>query len=174
MKVYDAMLKRRSVRKYTDKPIDKEHVELLLKAAMAAPSGHNLRPWSFLVVDDRETLDELSEVHKYAKMLKGAPLCIAVCGESYSEGRYQTLWDQDCAAATENILLQATELGIGTVWLGIYPSEANRTRTKKVLDLPDHITPYALISLGYPAEEKEPRTQYDESKIHHNKWGNKY
>jgi nitroreductase len=168
------MLKRRSVRKYTDKSIEKELIEKMLKAAMAAPSGHNAQPWSFVVVDQREVLDELSEVHKYAKMLKEAQLCIVVCGESYAGGRYQTLWSQDCAAATENILLQATELGIGTVWLGVYPSETSTTRVKRILDLPDEITPFGLISLGYPAEEKEPRTQYTEDKVHLNKWGKKF
>ena len=174
MEVYQAMLKRRSIRKYIDKPVEKEKVMKLLAAAMAAPSGHNLQPWSFVVVEDRKVLDELSEVHKYAKMLKQAPLCIAVCGNSVSQGRYQTLWSQDCAAATENILLQATDLGLGSVWLGIYPSEANTTRTKRVLDLPDEITPFALISIGYPDEQKEERTQFDDARIHHNSWGKRY
>lgn len=174
MEVYQAMLKRRSIRKYKDKPVEKEKVMKLLAAAMAAPSGHNLRPWSFVVIDDRDVLDELSEVHKYAKMLKEAPLCIAVCGNSYSEGKYQTLWDQDCSAATENILIQATELGLGSVWLGIYPAESSTTRVKRILKLPDMITPFALIPIGYPDEEKEERTQFDEARIHNNFWGNEY
>lgn len=174
MEVYQAMLKRRSIRKYTDKNVEKEKILTLLKAAMAAPSGHNLQPWSFVVIDDKKVLEELSEVHRYAKMLKKAPLCIAVCGQSYSEGRYQTLWSQDCAAATENILLQATELGLGSVWLGIYPIESHMTRAKRILQLPDEITPFALISIGYPDEEREARTQFELEKIHHNSWGKNY
>lgn len=167
---YETILKRRSTRKFTSKPIEKSEIDLILKAAMAAPSAGNQQPWHFVVVDDRKILDQLSEVHNYAKMLLSAPLCIAVCGEVYRDRPVNVFWDQDCSAATQNILLEAEELGLGSVWLGIYPNEVPRTRVKRILNLPDHIIPFCLIVIGHKAEDKEAKTWYQESKVHYNQW----
>ncbi len=169
-KAYDVMLKRRSIRKYLDKAVCEQDVQVMLEAAMAAPSGHNAQPWHFVVINDRATLDHLAGVHKYAKMLEGAPLCIAVCGQEEINGRRSTLWDQDCSAATQNILLAATELGLGSVWLGIYPNEAPCAYVAETLNIPDDITPFGLIVIGHPAEEKEARSQFDAGKVHYNLW----
>ena len=158
---------RRSIRKYTDKPVSEEAIETLLKAAMAAPSASNRKPWQFIVVTKRETLDSLAEAHRHGKMLFQAPLCIAVCGDLTEMERY---WVQDCSAATENILLAATALGLGAVWLGVYPRDERIEAVHPILALPDHITPLNLVSIGHPAEEKPSRTQYDETRVHWERW----
>jgi nitroreductase len=158
---------RRSIRKYTSKPVGKKNIKTMLEAAMAAPSSSNRKPWHFIIVTDRRTLDKLAKVHPYGKMLSEAPLCVAVCGDKTISPRY---WVQDCSAATENLLLSATALGIGAVWLGVYPREERVNPIKKVLNIPENIIPLNLISIGHPAEDKEPRTQYDELRVHRGQW----
>jgi nitroreductase len=142
------ILSRRSIRKYTSEPVSEEDVRTLLEAAMAAPSASNRKPWHFVVVTDRQTLDALAEAHPHGKMLFEAQLCVAVCGGPVETERY---WIQDCCAATENLLLAATALGLGAVWLGVYPREDR-------------------VAIGHPAEEKAPRTQYDEARVHRGRW----
>lgn len=163
----DIIFSRRSIRKYTPEPVGEEHVRKLLEAAMAAPSASNRKPWHFVVVDEREKLDRLADAHTYGKMLHEAPLCIAVCGDPKISGRF---WVQDCSAATENLLLAAVALGLGAVWLGVHPSEERIAAVRGVLGIPETVVPLNLVSIGHPAEEKEPRTQYDEERIHHRRW----
>jgi nitroreductase len=158
---------RRSIRKYTSEPVNEEEIKTLLQAAMAAPSAGNRKPWHFIVVRDRQTLNALAEALPYGKMLFNAPLCIAVCGDkSVSE----SWWVQDCSAATENLLLAATALGLGAVWLGVFPREDRVNTISGVLKIPKNLLPLNLISIGHPAEAKEPRTQYDETRVHHEHW----
>jgi nitroreductase len=133
---------------------------------MAAPSSSNRKPWHFIAATDRKTLDSLADAHPYGKMLFQAPLCIAVCGDS----AISEVWAQDCSAATENLLLAAAALGLGAVWLGVYPREERVAFTRRILDIPETIFPLNLISIGHPAEEKPPRTQYDEARVHRGKW----
>ena len=158
---------RRSIRKYTTKPVSKKDIKVMLEAAMAAPSASNRQPWHFIVVTDRQTLDRLARAHPYGKMLFEAPLCITVCGDKTVSPRY---WVQDCSAASENLLLAAAALGLGAVWLGVHPRKSRVDSIKKVLKIPETIVPLNLISIGHPAEEKEPRTQYDEPQVHHEHW----
>ena len=134
---------------------------------MAAPSASNRKPWHFIVLTNRKILDNLARVHPHGKMLFEAPLCIAVCGDTSISPRY---WVQDASAATENLLLAATALGLGTVWLGVHPRESRVDPIRKVLNIPENIVPLNLVSIGYPAEEKEPRTQYEEQRVHHQQW----
>jgi len=158
---------RRSIRRYTDEPVSEADIKTMLEAAMAAPSASNRKPWQFVVVTERQTLDALAEAHPYGKMLYEATLCIAVCGDLTEMERH---WVQDCSAATENLLLAVTSLGLGAVWLGVYPGEDRVAFARPILGLPETITPLNLISIGHPAEEKEPRTQYDESRVHRERW----
>ena len=155
---------RRSIRKYVSTTVDDEDVKTLLEAAMAAPSASNLKPWHFVVVTDRDRLNALAEAHPYGKMLFQAPLCIAVCGDKTSSRS----WVQDCSAAAENLLLAATALGLGAVWLGVYRYRVAFVR--RILKIPETIVPLNLISIGHPAEVKEPRTQYDEARVHREQW----
>lgn len=165
----NAIFKRRSIRKYTDKVVPEEHIEQMIKAAMAAPSAGNQQPWHFVVIDDRQILNEIPKFHPYSSMLKEASHAIVVCGD-VSNLRYEGYWIQDCSAATQNLLLMATELGIGTVWLGVYPNEERVKETKELLGLPENITPLCIVSIGYPAETKGPSNRFDATRIHRNKW----
>ena len=162
-----AIFARRSIRKYTAELISEKDVKTMLEAAMAAPSASNRKPWHFIAVTDRQILDNLARAHPYGKMLLEAPLCIAVCGDKNISSRY---WVQDCSAATENLLLAATALGLGAVWLGVHPREERVNPIRKVLNIPENIVPLNLISIDHPAEEKEPRTQYDELRVHLERW----
>jgi len=163
----EAIFARRSIRKYTAELVSEKDIETMLEVAMAAPSASNRKPWHFIVVADRQILDNLARVHPYGKMLLEAPLSIAVCGDKTISSSY---WAQDCSAATENLLLAATALGLGAVWLGVHPREERINPIRKVLNIPENVVPLNLISIGHPAEKKEPRTQYDELRVHHEQW----
>jgi nitroreductase len=166
-KLVKTILARRSIRKYTSQRVSKENIKTMLEAAMAAPSASNLKPWHFVVVTNRRTLSKLAKVHPHGKMLSEAPLCIAVCGDlTISE----SFWVQDCSAATENLLLAATALRLGSVWLGVYPRQDRVVNIRKVLKLPEAVIPLNLVSIGHPAEKKKPRTQYDEQRVHLQHW----
>lgn len=157
---------RRSIRRYTTERVSEEDIKTLLEAAMAAPSAANSQPWHFVVATDRETLDSLADTHPYGKMLFQAPLCVAVCGDPACSDQ----WGQDCSAATENLLLAAVALGLGAVWLGVHPREERIAAIRRVLGIPANIIPLNLISIGHPAEERPPRTQYSEARVHREQW----
>lgn len=163
------ILERRSIRKYTGEDVSDASIKELLKAAMAAPSAGNQQPWDFIVVKDRTVLNEIPEIHQYAQMLREAPLAIIVCG-SLEREKHKGYWMQDCAAAIENILIEAHYLGLGAVWLGVYPREDRVAGLKKLFEIPEDVIPLAVISIGHPGEIKEASQRYDEKKIHINKW----
>lgn len=165
----EAIFKRRSVRKYTEEIVSEDLIEQILRAGMAAPSAANEQPWQFIVVDDKDLLNEISNIHGHAQMLKEASHAIVIC----SDKAYQKLegfWVQDCAAATQNMLLMAQHLGLGSVWLGVYPMEKTMAGLKQLLNLPEGVTPVTMIALGYPAETKEPEDRFNPLRIHRNKW----
>jgi nitroreductase len=162
----ETLFSRRSIRKYTDEPVSEDDIKTLLEAAMAAPSARNSQPWHFVVVTERTTLDALAEAHPHGKMLAQATLCIVVCGDPAISDYFQ----QDCSAAIENLLLAATALGLGAVWLSAHPREERVALARRILSIPENIVPVNLISIGHPAEEKEPRTQYDEERVHRERW----
>ena len=164
---------RTSVRKYTDEKVSPEQIELLLKAAMAAPSARNVQPWEFLVVQEKSTLIKMAEFIAAGQMLKGAAAAIVVCADTAKE--FETLkgknyWIQDCSAATQNIMLEATELGLGSVWLGTFPKEEVIIPLKELFNLPENIMPVTVISIGYPDGEVHPKDKFDKTKIHFEKW----
>jgi len=167
MDAMEAILTRRSIRKYQLKPIPIEIVHELLAAGMSAPSAVNIRPWQFVVIADRDIMDEIPKFHPYASMVKGASLVIVVCGDVALSNQY---WVQDCAAAAENILIATRAQGLGAVWLGVYPVEVRVMSLKKLLKLPENIMPLCLIPMGYPAEERPRSPGMDKTKIHYNKW----
>lgn len=165
----EAIFARRSIRKYTSDPVADTDINQLLEAAMAAPSGGNRKPWHFIIIKDRVTLNNLAENHPYGKMLYEAPLCIAVCGDPSLTPLPRNFVPQDCSAATMNILHAAVALGLGAVWIGLALDE-HFDMARKYLGIPENIVPHNLIAIGHPAEQKEPRTQYDEMRIHNEKW----
>jgi nitroreductase len=163
------IFQRRSIRKYTGAEVSDGDIEELLRAAMAAPSAGNQQVWEFIVIKDRSVLEEITKMHPYAQMLKEAALALVVCADLKRE-THKGYWVIDCSAATENILIEAQYLGLGAVWLGIYPREERVEGLKKLLNLPPDIMPLSAISIGHPAEKKAPSNRYDPSRIHLNKW----
>jgi nitroreductase len=169
MDVIDALMSRRSIRRYTQTAVPDDTVKQLLKAAMNAPSAGNEQPWQFIVIRQREILDAIPSIHPYAHMLKEAALAIAVCGDLNFEV-YKDFWVQDCSAATQNILLAAHGFGLGAVWLGFYPLQDRVAGLKRMLSLPEHVIPLSMVSIGWPAEEKAPAMRYLEERVHYDKW----
>lgn len=162
----ETIFARRSVREYLQRNVEAEKIDLLLRAAMSAPSGRDRRPWSFVVVDDRPILDSLAAALPYAKMLAAAPCAIVVCGDSVR----QSYWYLDCSAAAENILLAAQSLGLGAVWTAAYPYEERMSVVRERLELPEAILPLCVIPVGYPASDASPKIKYDSTRIHKNRW----
>lgn len=166
MELKDVLMKRRSVRKFTNEAVSKEHIDELLHAAMSGPSACNMKPWEFYVVSNEAKLKELQSASKFTKMT--APLAIIVCG-NLSKAlpmQFSEYWIQDCSAATENILLRVTDLGLGAVWCGIHPQKNAVKKVQEYLNLPVKQIPLNIIFIGHPAEEPAARDQYDEKKIH--------
>lgn len=167
------IFKRTSVRKYKTDPVAKEQIELLLKAGMAAPSACNAQPWEFIVVEKRETLDKITQIHPFSQMLKEAPLAIVVCGDTTKKPAFVPdleAWPLDCSAATQNIMLQATEMGLGSVWLGVYPKKDFCSDVAKLFNLPEHVISLSIIAIGHPAGEVKPMDKFDKTKIHNEMW----
>lgn len=168
--VLDNIATRTSIRDYEARPVEKEKIEKMLRAAMAAPTAMNKQPWHFVVVDQRNVLDALAGANLYAKMLKKAPLAIVVCGntDKMIEGGGRDFWIQDASAATENLLLAAHAMGLGAVWTGAYPSEERCISISKVLSLSDNLVPLNMIVVGYPAEQPQPKQKFKEENVSYN------
>jgi nitroreductase len=165
----DPVLSRRSIRKYTDEPVDDATVERLLRAGMAAPSAGNQQPWRFIVIRDKVTLRRITEWHPYAGMLPSAPVTVLVMGDA-GAAKWEGMWPQDCAACVENMLIEAELLGLGAVWLGVHPLPEREDALRELLGIPEHVVPFAIVPFGWPRERKEPSDRYDESRIHHECW----
>lgn len=167
MELKEVLLKRRSVRKFTKEDVSKEYIQELLHAAMSGPSACNRRPWDFYVITNEEVLEKLNSASKFTKMK--APLAIIVCG-NLSQAlpmKMADYWIQDCSAATENILLRATDLGLGAVWCGIHPQKRAERKVTEILGLTEQQIPLNIIFLGHPAEYPEARDQYEEERVHY-------
>ena len=171
--VIDNIMTRTSIRKFTDRSIPADTLEQLLKCGMAAPTAVNAQPWEFVVVTDREMLDSLNAHHPWAR-LETATAAIVVCGnmERALEGPAQEYWVQDCSAATENILLAAHAYGLGAVWCGVYhgPDSDRVPEISGVLQLPATVIPLDIITLGFPAENPQPKDKWKPQLIHYQKW----
>jgi nitroreductase len=164
-----SILSRRSIRRYTEQPVTDEQVTGLLKAAMSAPSAANQQPWRFVVVRSKEIRDQIPAFHPHAAMTPQASVVIAVCGTKRGL-RMPERWVQDCAAATENLLLAAHEMSLGAVWLGVYPTEERVEGVRKLPALPDYIMPLSLVSIGYPAEHPPAADRFDPAYVHYDRW----
>ena len=168
--ILDIIQKRRSIREYQDKAVSRELLEKLLQAGMAAPSARNSKPWEFVVVTEKATLDKLRANLKNGNY--NAPAAIVVLGNlkiatAESSTRF---WVQDCTAAVENMLIAAAGLGLGTVWIGSYPKEDVMQAERDILGISQDVYPLALFYVGYPAEEVPPRTQYEAGRVHWEKY----
>lgn len=168
---YMSILSRVSVRRFSDEAVSDEELSAVLRAAMAAPSGVNKQPWEFVVVDDRELLRELAEALPYAKMTAQAAAAIVVCGNRarFLDGVDDNLWEQDCSAASENILLAAHALGLGGVWTCLYPHEDRMAAVKRILNTGDELVPFNLIPIGHPEREHAPMDKWHPERVHFNR-----
>lgn len=164
-----AIFDRKSIRKYTEEQVSKENIKEILRAAMAAPSARNQQPWEFIVVRDKEKINEIIEVSPYTTPLKTAPVAIVVCGNLHRETA-EGYWVQDCSAAIENMLIQITHMGLGAVWMGIYPREERVEKLKKTFNLPQSVIPLAVIAVGYPDEHRPNSDRFNEDRIHYETW----
>ena len=167
MEVKEALLKRRSIRKFTEKPVSKEMIDELMHAAMSGPSACNKKPWDFYVITNADVLEQLKSASKFTKF--SSKLAIVVCG-NLSKAlplNFAEYWIQDCSAATENILLRVTDLGLGAVWCGIHPQKRAEKKVAEFLGLGAKQVPLNIIFIGHPAEEPEARDQYEEKCVHY-------
>jgi nitroreductase len=168
--VIETIFKRRSIRKYTEQSVEEEKIKLLLQAGMAAPTACNNQPWEFVVVSDPERLAAFRKVLKYGSFK--APLAIVVCdnpkiGKAPDCEQY---WVQDLSAAVDSMMIAAVSLGLGTCWIAAYPGEERVESVRQLAGLPLHVTPLMTLYVGYPAETREARTQYEERRVHWQKY----
>jgi nitroreductase len=157
MEAMAAILGRRSIRRYTPEPVDAAQMEQVLRAAMCAPSANNAQPWRFIVITERAILDKIPTIHPYSAMLREAPAAILVCGDTTLE-KAPGYWVVDCSAATENLLIAAHALELGTVWLGVYPRPERMREMSALFGLPDHVKPLALVAIGHRPRRNRPMT----------------
>ena len=168
------IMTRTSIRQYKNQPVEQEKIDIMLKAAMAAPTAVNLQPWHFIVIDDKKTIEMLS-----GQQPTNAPLLIAVCGDTDKtempdgRGKLPDFWIQDVSAATENLLLAAHALGLGAVWTGVYPVMERTAEVANVLNCPQNIVPLAVVRIGYPDESPAPKDKFKQENISYNKFGGK-
>jgi len=162
---------RRSVRKYHDREVPESMIRDLLQAGMAAPSAVARDPWHFIVVRRRQTLDKIVKILPHGQMLKEATAAFIVCGDiSRAHDQKESYMLQDLSAAVENILLAANALGLGTCWLGVHPRQERMDGLRQLFRLPDTIIPMCGIAIGWPAENPEPRTRYNDKQAHMEEW----
>lgn len=169
MECSSAIFGRRSIRHYRPDPVVEADVEALLRAAMAAPSAGNQQPWHMIVLRDRAVLDEIQAVHPYSRMLAEAPMAVVICGD-VRDLRFPAYWAQDCAAATQNLLLAAHDRGLGAVWLGVQNDAAREADAARIFGLPEGVVCFSIIAVGWPAESKPPADRFQVSRVHRDRW----
>jgi len=163
----ETIFTRRSVRKYTDRKIEKDVLNNILRAGMYAPSAMNSKPWEFIVIKDRERLENLAAIGRHWRMLTDCAAGIVVCGNLKGyRASSKDFFIQDCAISTENMLLAAHAQGVGGVYLGLYPVADRMSKVRTLLNIPKDIMPFSIIALGYPAETKAPHAFYSDDKVH--------
>ena len=171
MSEYDALLSRRSIRRFKQGKVPDETVRKILIAGMAAPSAHNNQPWEFIVVHDRTTLMEMAKVCKYWTMLREADFAIAVVANlKQYKCEYRDFFIEDCSASTQNMLIAATGEGLGAVWLGCYPSGEYMAGLAPILEIQDDIIPFSIVALGCPGEQKPAHSEFYPNKVHSEKY----
>ena len=170
--ILQTIMTRTSVRAFLDRTVSDETIELLLKAAMAAPSAKNSQPWAFVVIKNRALLENLGASLPNAKMTATAPAAVVICGDLNKAlpGEAREYWIQDAAAATENFLLAAHALGLGAVWTGVHPISERIMILKNALRLPENVEPFCLIPFGWPAEPGTIKDKWDTSIVHQDIW----
>ena len=173
MDAIHAIKTRISTRKFSDKPISDADLHTILEAGMSGPSAVNARPWSFVVVRDKDMLNRMADANgRAAEPLRGADVGILICGDL--ERAYQgapDYWVVDASIATQNMILAAHAMDIGSVWLGTWPQENKIAAQKALFDLPEHIVPHSIVAFGYPAQPSDKqKLLYEEDRVHFERW----
>lgn len=170
--VQNCILTRTSIRKFTDTPLTDGQMDSLVRAAMAAPTAADKRPWEIITITDRDILDAIADRFQTMTMMSSATAAVVICGDTNStlEGEGAAYWVQDCSAATENLLLSAHGMGLGAVWCGIYPQSNRVEDFSALLDLPEHVIPLSIVALGHPAGPAHPKEKYNPAKLHSQQW----
>jgi len=173
MDAIKAILTRISTRKFSEQPISDESLHTILEAGMSGPTAVNARPWSFIVVRDKDMLNKMADCNgRAADPLRSADLGILICGDL--ERAFKAApdyWVVDGSIAAQNMILAAHAMGIGSVWLGTWPQENKVTAQKALFNLPDHIVPHSIVAFGYPLEEStKEKLLYEEDRVHFEKW----
>lgn len=169
MDTIEALLTRRSVRKFTGECISEDDLQTILRTGFYAPSATNRQPWHFVVIRDPDTLKKIPEFQPFSKMIVQAGCCMVVCGDKSSEILTGFLVE-DCSAAMQNMLLAAHALGLGAVWCGLYPVPVFTKPISKLLGLPGNIIPVGMMAIGHKAENRMIQERYDPKKVHLEKW----
>ncbi|MDR2738190.1 MAG: nitroreductase family protein [Puniceicoccales bacterium] len=165
----EAILSRHSVRDFKPGDVPVETLEKLLHAGMSAPSAMHSSPWHFVAVTERDRLDGVAKIHPYASMSLRASAGILVCGDPAAE-TFADFFPQNCAAAVENILIAVSALGLGAVWVGLYPNESYIANFAQYFHLPKNIVPFAWVPIGYPLTKVGQDNRLDLSRVHYNIW----
>lgn len=161
----NSIFHRISVRKYEDRPVEREKIIEILRAGMQAPSACNQQPWEFYVVTDKEKIQKLSESTPYSRCAKGAPVVIVPVYRT--QGLTAPSFAQiDLSIAQENMWIETDTLGLGGVWIGIAPMEDRMEYVHELLDLPEDVKVFSLFALGYPAEKRPQQDRFEEERIH--------
>ncbi|MCQ2272032.1 MAG: nitroreductase family protein [Bacteroidales bacterium] len=170
--ILNNIMTRTSIRAYQETPVEDAVIEKILRAGMAAPTARDTRPWSFIVVKDKDLLSQIAEANPNAGMCAKAPLAIVVCGDMSKalDGPAREYWVDDCSAATENILLAAHALGLGAVWTGFYPNMDRVNAINTILNIPEGQVVLCVIPMGYPDENREPKDKWNPENIHYDRW----
>jgi nitroreductase len=168
METIKALMTRRSIRTWTDEPVAAEERKIILEAAMNAPSAADARPWHFVTMDDPAVIARFTGMGG-TEMLAESTFMVLVCGDESKE-IYPGFWPQDCACAAQNMQLAAHDIGIGCVWIAVYPLEDRVELCRRVLDIPQAVVPFALLAMGVPNEVVAPEYRYEEERIHFNRW----
>lgn len=155
---------RTSIRKYTSAAVEEEKIELILRAGMQAPSAKNGQPWEIYVVTSPKVIAELAGATMFTKPCTTANVVFVPCYRK--ESAMPQFNHIDMSACVENMLLEADELGLGACWMGVAPKPDAMKNVTEIVQIPEHLTPFALISCGYPAEEKVQQSRFDESRVH--------
>lgn len=168
METLQAIMTRRSIRSWTNEPVTDEKSKQILEAAMNAPSAADARPWHFVSIDDASVIEQFTGMGG-TEMLAESTFMVLVCGDESKE-IYPGFWPQDCACAAQNMQLAAHDLGVGCVWIAVYPLDARVETCRSILGIPEDITPFALLAMGNPNQKLEPEYRFDESRVHLNGW----
>lgn len=158
---------RKSIRKFIEKDVEKEKVSKLISAGFAAPSAGNQRPWEIYVITNKQIIKKLSEITIRSECAKNAPLLIVPC-INYEFVSHKDYYGLDMSACCENILIEAVELGLGAVWLGIYPNKERIALANKIMGLQSSLDVFSIIPIGYPCEPYEMREKsINSERIHY-------